>query len=90
MRIKITILFIFTFLFSALSIFIKGEYAPLNILWLRIVYDICSLILAFSLILNYKKLLTCWNPKNKEEEMQFQGFLSFCVTPLLVFGAFLW
>lgn len=90
MRIKITILFIFTFLFSLLSMFIKGKYAPLNILWLRIVYDICSLILAFSLILKYKKLLICWKPKNKQQEMRFLSFLSFCVTPLLIFGVFLW
>ena len=57
MRIKITSLFVFAFLFSMLSIFIKNDYSPLNMLWLRIVYSVCALLLVFVLILNYKKLL---------------------------------
>ena len=56
MRIKITSLFVFAFLFSMLSIFIKNDYSPLNMLWLRIVYSVCALLLVFVLILNYKKL----------------------------------
>ena len=57
MRIKITSLFVFGFLFSMLSIFIKNDYSPLNMLWLRIVYSVCALLLVFVLILDYKKLL---------------------------------
>jgi hypothetical protein len=56
MRVKITILFVFAFHFSMLSIFIKNDYSPLNMLWLRIVYSVCALLLVFVLILNYKKL----------------------------------
>ena len=57
MRIKITSLFVFAFLFSMLSIFIKNDYSPLNMLWLRIVYSVCALLLVFVLIFDYKKLL---------------------------------
>ena len=57
MRVKITILFVFAFHFSMLSIFIKNDYSPLNMLWLRIVYSVCALLLVFVLILDYKKLL---------------------------------
>ncbi|MBW9299134.1 hypothetical protein D9N16_10435, partial [Lactococcus raffinolactis] len=53
--------------------------------WLTSFYN-----LGFSLILKYKKLLICWKPKNKQQEMRFLSFLSFCVTPLLIFGVFLW
>ena len=30
--------------------------------------------------------LTCCKPKNKKEEMRLLGFLSFCATPLILFG----
>jgi drug/metabolite transporter (DMT)-like permease len=84
MRIKITILFVFAFLFSMLSIFIKNDYSPLNMLWLRIVYSVCALLLVFVLILNYKKFLILWNPENIQQKMNFIAFSSFCIVPLIM------
>ena len=92
MRIKITILFVFAFLFSMLSIFIKNDYSPLNMLWLRIVYSVCALLLVFVLILNYKKFLILWNPENTQQKMNFIAFSIFCIAPLIMAAGrgFIW
>jgi hypothetical protein len=66
----------------------------LMILFPIVTFDIILMIAISAYVADYymkkRECLICWKPKNKQQEMRFLSFLSFCVTPLLIFGVFLW
>ena len=84
MRVKIIISNVSSFIFSLLSMIVKGKYALSNSLWLSIPYSFCALLLALYLLLNYDKNLSFWAPKNKKQEMNYIFISGGCIISLLV------
>ena len=79
-RNKIRILFICCFLYGLVGIPIK---APLSTstekMFFSAAFSVITFLIVIVLILNYKKLLSYWNPKDKQQEMNFLKYFSCCV-----------
>ncbi|MGB4792795.1 hypothetical protein SAMN02746068_01257 [Lactococcus chungangensis CAU 28 = DSM 22330] len=88
-RNKIRILFICCFLYGLVGVPIK---APLSTstekMFFSAVFSVSAFLIVIVLILNYKKLLSYWHPKNKQQEMTFLKHFTFSVGFLMTIASY--
>ena len=88
-RNKIRILFICCFLYGLVGVTIK---APLSTstekMFFSAVFSVSAFLIVIVLILNYKKLLSYWQPKDKQQEMAFLNHFTLCVVFLISIASY--
>ena len=88
-RNKIRILFICCFLYGLVGVPIK---APLSTstekMFFSAAFSVITFLIVIVLILNYKKLLSYWHPKNKQQEMTFLKHFTFSVGFLMTIASY--
>ena len=90
-RNKIRLLFTCCYLYGLSGIPIKDTHVKLlstEKIFFSILFSVATILIVVVLIKNYKKLLSYWQPKNKQQEMAFLNHFTLCVVFLISIASY--